>query len=122
MPSEKTLSSTVENVLSQYINQEFGPKISEVLHRIKTEGASPELYNQLGMLYVRAGLYQNAMAVYEVSANLGSISAMNNLGNLCTLQNDYNGALEWYKKVLELDPENATAKRNLERIAAELEN
>jgi hypothetical protein len=122
MPSEKTLSATVDNVLSQYINQEFGPKISDLLHRIKTEGASQELYNQLGMLYVRAGLYPNAMAVYEVSANMGSISAMNNLGNLCTLQNDYNGALEWYKKVLELDPENATAKRNLERIAAELEN
>ena len=74
------------------------------------------------MLYVRAGLYPNAMAVYEVSASMGSISAMNNLGNLCTLQNDYDGTLEWYKKVLELDPENATAKRNLERITAELEN
>ena len=121
MPSEKTLSATVENVLSQYINQEFGPKITDVLMRIKTEGASPELYNQLGMLYVRAGLYQNAMAVYEVSAKMGSIPAMNNLGNICTLQKDYNAAMEWYKKVLEIDPENGTAIRNLEKIAAELE-
>lgn len=122
MPSEKTLSATVENVLSQYINQEFGPKITDVLMRIKTEGASPELYNQLGMLYVRAGLYQNAMAVYEVSAKMGSIPAMNNLGNICTLQKDYNAAMEWYKKVLEIDPENGTAIRNLEKIAAELED
>lgn len=121
MPSEKILSATVENVLSQYINQEFGPKITDVLMRIKTEGASPELYNQLGMLYVRAGLYQNAMAVYEVSAKMGSIPAMNNLGNICTLQKDYNAAMEWYKKVLEIDPENGTAIRNLEKIAAELE-
>lgn len=122
MPSEKTLSATVENVLSQYINQEFGPKITDVLMRIKTEGASPELYNQLGMLYVRAGLYQNAMAVYEVSAKMGSIPAMNNLGNICTLQKDYNAAMEWYKKVLEIDPENGTAIRNLEKIASELED
>ncbi|MCR4952661.1 MAG: tetratricopeptide repeat protein [Treponema sp.] len=122
MPSERTLAATVDNVLSQYINQEFGPKITDVLTRIKTEGASTDLYNQLGMLYVRAGLYPNAMAVYEVSAKMGSISAMNNLGNLCTLQNDYNGAMEWYKKVLEIDPENGTAIKNIEKIAAELEN
>ena len=122
MPSEKTLAATVDNVLSQYINQEFGPKISELLHRIKTEGATPELYNQLGMLYVRAGLYPNAMAVYEVSASMGSIPAMNNLGNLCTIQQDYEAAMGWYKKVLELDPNNGTAIRNLEKIISELEN
>ena len=122
MPSERVLAATVDNVLSQYINQEFGPKISEVQSRIKTEGASSDLYNQLGMLYVRAGLYQNAMAVYEVSAKMGSIPAMNNLGNICTILNDYKAALGWYKKVIELDPTNATALRNLERIAAELEN
>ncbi len=122
MPSEKTLSATVENDLAMYINQEFGPKISEVQSRIKAEGASTELYNQLGMLYVRAGLYQNAMAVYEVSAKMGSVPAMNNLGNLYTLQKDYKSAKAWYEKVLELDPNNGTAVRNLEKIAAELEN
>ena len=121
MPSERTLSATVDNVLSQYINQEFGPKIADVQSRIKNEGASPELYNQLGMLYVRAGLYQNAMAVYEVSAKMGSVPAMNNLGNLYTLQNDYKTAKKWYEKVLELDPDNESAIKNLEKIAAELE-
>ena len=62
------------------------------------------------------------MAVYEVSAKMGSIPAMNNLGNLCSLQKDYKAAMNWYKKVIELDPENETAKRNLEKIASELEN
>ena len=74
------------------------------------------------MLYVRAGLYQNAIAVYEVSANMGSIPAMNNLGNLCNLQKDYKAAMNWYKKVLELDPENETARKNYEKAAAELED
>ena len=122
LPSERQLAASVENVITQYINQEFGPKIAEVQSLIKTEGASPTLYNQLGMLYVRAGLYQNAIAVYEVSANMGSIPAMNNLGNLCTLQKDYKAAMNWYKKVMELDPDNDTAKRNYEKAAAELEN
>lgn len=122
MPSEKALAASVENVITLYINQEFGPKIAEVQARIKAEGASTSLYNQLGMLYVRAGLYPAAMAVYEVSAKMGSIPAMNNLGNLCSLQKDYKTAMSWYKKVIELDPENETAKRNLEKIASELEN
>lgn len=122
MPSERALAAAVENVITQYINQEFGPKIAEVQAQIKAEGASTTLYNQLGMLYVRAGLYQNAMAVYEVSAKMGSIPAMNNLGNLCTLQKDYKAAMGWYKKVIELDPNNDTANKNLEKIAAELEN
>ena len=122
VPSEKILSASVENVLAQYINQEFGPKISEVQRRIKSEGASTDLYNQLGMLYVRAGLYDNAMAVYEVSAKMGSVPAMNNLGNIYSLQKDYKGAMKWYQQVLEIDPENSTALRNLEKIAAELEN
>ena len=30
--------------------------------------------------------------------------------------------MNWYRKVIELDPENETAKRNLEKIAADLEN
>ena len=122
VPSEKILSASVENVLAQYINQEFGPKISEVQRRIKSEGASTDLYNQLGMLYVRAGLYDNAMAVYEVSAKMGSVPAMNNLGNIYSLQKDYKGAMKLYQQVLEIDPENSTALRNLEKIAAELEN
>ena len=74
------------------------------------------------MLYVRAGLYDNAMAVYEVSAKMGSVPAMNNLGNIYSLQKDYKGAMKWYQQVLEIDPENSTALRNLEKIAAELEN
>ena len=122
MPSEKALAASVENVITQYINQEFGPKIADVQARIKAEGASTTLYNQLGMLYVLAGLYPAAMAVYEVSAKMGSIPAMNNLGNLCSLQKDYKAAMNWYRKVIELDPENETAKRNLEKIAADLEN
>ncbi len=120
--SEQTITDTVETDLVRYITAEFGPQITAILTKIKKEGASITLYNQLGMLYVRAGLYQNAMAVYEVSAKMGSIPAMNNLGNICTILNDYKAALGWYKKVIELDPTNATALRNLERIAADMEN
>ncbi len=67
-------------------------------------------------------MYSSAIPVYQLAAKMGSIPAMNNLGNIASLQKNYQEALVWYKKVLELDPENATAKANLNRIESELEN
>ena len=79
------------------------------------------MYNQLGLLYVRAGLYSNAIPVYEVSAKMGSVAAMNNLGNIYSLQKQYNAAKKWYQNALAVDPQNDTARKNLEKIATELE-
>ncbi|MCR4899462.1 MAG: tetratricopeptide repeat protein [Treponema sp.] len=120
--SEKTVAEIVETDISRYITAEFGPQIAAVQNRILKEGASVGLYNQLGMLYVRAGMYSSAIPVYQLSAKMGSIPAMNNLGNIASLQKKYDEAMSWYKKVLELDPENATAKSNLARIQSDLQN
>ncbi len=122
IPTEKKLFQASENDIMKYVEQEFGPQIAAIQQQIKEEGVSTTLYNRLGMLYVRAGMYQNAVSVYEVSANMGSIPAMNNLGNILSLLKDYQKAKEWYEKVLEIDPNNATATKNLEKIITELED
>lgn len=119
--SEKAVSDAVETDITRYITAEFGPQIVAIQNRIVKEGASAALYNQLGMLYVRAGMYSNAIPVYQLSAKMGSIPAMNNLGNIASLQKNYAEAMSWYKKVLELDPENKTALSNLNRIQSELQ-
>jgi tetratricopeptide (TPR) repeat protein len=121
VPSEKELVRAGEDAIAKYITQEFGPQIAAVQAQIKEEGVSTTLYNRLGLLYVRAGLYDNAVSVYEVSAKMGSIPAMNNLGNILSLQKKYAKAKEWYEKVLAIDPNNDTARKNLEKIETELE-
>ena len=120
--SEKKITETVETDIARYITAEFGPQIAAVQNRILQEGASAALYNQLGMLYVRAGMYSSAIPVYQLSAKMGSIPAMNNLGNIASLQKKYDEAMSWYKKVLEVDPENNAARVNLNRIQSELQN
>lgn len=122
IPSEKELVRAGENDITKYINQEFGPQIAAVQAQIKADGVSTTLYNRLGLLYVRAGLYDNAISVYEVSAKMGSTTAMNNLGNILSLQKNYKKAKQWYEKVLSVDPDNETARKNLEKIEIELEN
>ena len=121
-PAEASLIQAVENDIARYITAEFGPQIAAVQNRIKSEGADATLFNQLGMLYVRAGMYSSAIPVYEQSAKMGSIPAMNNLGNIYSLQKKYALAKKWYEMALSADPNNATAKRNLERIASEFED
>ncbi len=120
MPTEKQLFKASENDILDYVTQEFGPQIAAIQQQIKDEGVSTTLYNKLGMLYVRAGMYEDAVSVYEVSAKMGSIPAMNNLGNILSLLKNYQKAKEWYKQVLAIDPENETARKNLEKIEAEL--
>lgn len=122
IPSEKQLVAAGENAIAKYITQEFGPQIAEIQNQIKTQGGSATLYNRLGMLYVRAGLYDSAVSVYEVSAKMGSVPAMNNLGNIFSMQKKYQKAKEWYEKVLAIDPENETARKNLVKIETELDN
>lgn len=121
-PAESSLTQAVENDIARYITAEFGPQIAAVQNRIKAEGADVTLFNQLGMLYVRAGMYSSAIPVYEQSAKMGSIPAMNNLGNIYSLQKKYELSKKWYEMALSADPDNATAKRNLERIASEFED
>lgn len=119
-PDENALVSSAETNLSRYITTEFGPRIAAVQYQIKAKGPSIELYNQLGLLYVRAGMYSSAIPVYQESAKYGSTSAMNNLGNICSLQKKYEEALRWYEKTLEIDPQNKTALKGVVRMQGEL--
>lgn len=120
--SESDLATAVETDIARYITAEFGPQIAAIQTRIRKEGASVDLYNKLGMLYVRAGMYSSAIPVYQQSAKSGSVTAMNNLGNIASLQKKFAEAKYWYEKALELDPGNKTALKNLNRIQSELEN
>jgi len=119
-PDETALVSASETNLSRYITTEFGPRIAAVQYQIKAKGPSIELYNQLGLLYVRAGMYSSAIPVFSESAKYGSTSAMNNLGNICSLQKKYEEALKWYEKTLEIDPQNKTALKGVVRMQGEL--
>lgn len=121
-PSEESLTKSVDSDIGRYITTEFGPQIAAIQMQIRAEGPSIQLYNNLGILYVRAGMYSNAIPVYEQSASLGSVTAMNNLGNIYSIQKRFQEAKKWYEKALATEPENKTAAKGLNRVLGELGN
>lgn len=118
---EKRLIAAAEVDMARYVSTEFGPRIEKAQNVIKRGGENADNYNQLGMLYVRAGMYKEATQVYKKSANLGNVTAMNNLGNIASLQKEYLEAKKWYERAIQKDPDNESARKNLERIMGELE-
>ncbi len=117
-PPEARVDRAVETNMLRYIATEFGPKIREVEDEIARSGGSTQLYNRLGVLYVRAGLYNEARQEFAASAELGSLAAMINLGNIELLDNNFTAAGRWFREVLEQQPENQAARTGLERVEA----
>ena len=116
------MNAAVEIDMSRYITTEYGPQIAAIQYQIKEKGMSVELLNKLGLLYVRAGIYSSAIPVYEKAASMGSVAAMNNLGNICVVQLRYADAKLWYDRALTLEPTNSTALKGLNRVLGHLED
>lgn len=119
-PHEKSLVNEVETDLLRYFSIEFGPKIKVIQREIQTSGGSAKLYNQLGLFYTRAGLYDEAKREYSKSAELGSVAALVNLGNISMIENRYSDAKSWYNKALDLKPDSMSALKGLKRAETEL--
>jgi hypothetical protein len=118
-PLEANVVRAVETGILRYISSEFGPKILEVRETIRREGGSAALYNRLGLLYVRSGMYAEAKDEYRRAADLGLASAMVNLGNIFYLEKNSREAEMWYRQALRRDPQNKAAADGLNRIAVD---
>jgi tetratricopeptide (TPR) repeat protein len=114
---EQNVFRVVEIDMLRYISSELGPKIQNVRDAIASRGGTVTLYNQLGILYVRAGMYNDAKSAFQRSASMGSDTAMANLGNLAMLEKDTAAAERWYTQALERNPTSRAAVNGLNQIA-----
>lgn len=114
-PPENQIIDLVDIDILRYVSNEFGPKIQEKQREIQEQGGSISRYNSLGLLYVRAGLYEEAKQVFNITAGRSSIGAMVNLGNLALLEEDYIEAKKWFEQALLVDDQYEPARRGLEK-------
>ncbi|MCQ2585700.1 MAG: hypothetical protein MJ185_08910 [Treponema sp.] len=108
-PRTSVLEESIKASIKGYIASDLEPIIAK--HR--KDGNT----HQLGLALVRAGRYSEAKAEFS---KLNTAAAMNNTANILMLEHKYSECAAMYKKVLEKDPENKTAKRGLERVNEKL--
>ena len=113
-PTQSKVEELFQNVVSEYVNSD----LNAVIKRVQKSGDP----NKLGMAYVRAGKYDQAKAEFTKAASGGSVSAMNNLGNVYMLEKEYSLAEKQYNQVLAIEPENKTALKGIENLRSILED
>jgi len=107
------VSREVNRFVQLYITQELNP----IIQRISAQTTSAVQQNRLGILFARAGRIPESKTAYERAANMGSVAAMTNRGNLALAERDFATAQRWFNQALAREPQNAAALRGLERVA-----
>ena len=115
---ERPAQASVEAIFKSITDEYIASDLSAVIERAKTGGDT----NKLGLAYVRAGKYVQAKAEFTKGAAKGSVSAMNNLGNVYMIEKDYTAAEKQYRNVLAIEPENKAALSGLEKVRSVLDD
>ncbi|CAG9462684.1 unnamed protein product [Pedinophyceae sp. YPF-701] len=100
----------------------FTQAIKNIQKAVKTwDGEEAELaqvHNTLGYCYFSSERAEDAVEEYRKAVELqpGYVTAWNNLGDAYEVLREWESALECYKEVLALDPENAVAKARADKM------
>ncbi|KAL9317761.1 hypothetical protein ACSQ67_014278 [Phaseolus vulgaris] len=99
------------------LRRKFYPAATKFLLQAidKWDGDNPDLaqvYNALGVSYVRDGKVDKGIAQFETAVKLqpGYVTAWNNLGDAYDSKKDYKSALKAFEEVLLFDPNNKVAR------------
>lgn len=106
---------------SAFIARELSPQISRI-NRARVND-SRITYNRLGILYARYGMIKEAAAEFDkVLSGSDYLPTLVNYGNLMFMEGNINVAGNYYKRALDLEPEQPTALLGAARVDYELEN
>jgi len=119
LPEEARTAQAFDATLSAHITREIRPQIVRYQQRI-AENGTPAARNELGVLYGRYGMLEQAKPELIHAAQDDSIDAWINLGNIFFLEQDYEVALSYYSYVLSLEPNNSLALLGAARSYYEL--
>jgi len=108
-PSETYMIEQFDTAIENYILTDLNP----IVERVRESGD----HNKIGIALVRAKRYSEAKAEFKKAA---TVSAMNNIANICTIEQNYDEAIEYYEKALEMDPQNKAALSGLESLKNKL--
>jgi tetratricopeptide (TPR) repeat protein len=113
-PAETDVVSGFQRELAKTVAMEIGPQEEKMKSELAQNG-SPKNLNNLGALYARFGMMDNAQTYFKQAAAANYIPAMHNMGSAAFSLKDFQSATTWYGKVVALDGKNAMARIGLAR-------
>jgi Flp pilus assembly protein TadD len=97
--------------------------VAQLQAKARSSNNSPKSLNDLGVLFARYGLYDNAERQFkQIVAAAEYVPALVNLGNISYIRKDVEGALQYFERAYRKDPKNPTVLLGLARASQEAEN
>jgi tetratricopeptide (TPR) repeat protein len=123
VPAQEKLLPILSEETQRYVASEIMDRVALLQSKIKQANSSPKSLNDLGVLYARYGLLDNASQQFtQAVARAEFVPALVNLGNVNYLRADLESALTYFSRAYKADKTNATALLGLARVSSEQED
>jgi tetratricopeptide (TPR) repeat protein len=105
LPGPEAIREAFMLSLDGFVDKQLWPQVRDLMARIEESNNNPRLVNRLGALYARYGQYDEARQQFEsILRSRPYAPAAMNLGNIAYIEKDYDQALSYYERALDLDP------------------
>lgn len=122
-PDDEAVSEAFRSELTTFIRREVADREARLRNRISEDPENVRFRNNLGALYARYGMYEEAREQFEAVVSVSDHApALVNLGNMAYLDGDLGLADEYYDRALRAEPEYSLALLGAARVNHELEN
>ncbi len=122
LPGTDEFLKEYSSEMNKFIAGQIQSRVAELRDGIAKSGDPAGLYNKLGVLYARFGLYDKAEEAFSSSAEGGSFSSMVNLGNIYFLKGSYGQARDTFLRSLTSRSDSVVSLLGLAKSEYELKN
>jgi tetratricopeptide (TPR) repeat protein len=122
LPDSGEVLREYKNELERFIGGEVEPRASRLKSELKASPNNAKLLNNLGVLYARFGMLDEAAGQFQQILRGGEVApALINLGNIAYLKGDSGAALTYYNRALKKAPDSSAALLGVAKASYELE-
>ena len=122
LPGNDEFLEEYSREMNKFIAAQIRSRVDELNDELERANEPSRVYNRLGVLYARFGLYDRAEEAFRSGAELGSISSMVNLGNIHFLNGSYEQARDSFQQSLSSRSNSAVSLLGLAKSEYELKN
>jgi tetratricopeptide (TPR) repeat protein len=123
LPDRTAVTSAFRACINSHVEREIYPQVERLKEKIGSGRNKTRYQNQLGVVYARYGLYEEAETEFlDILKQEEYIPALNNIAGIHFLNSKYEDSLQYYERAIENDEQNKAALLGIARCSHELEN